>query len=143
MSQTIAGIADTVGKLYGMVETLSNDNTRLRNEVLELKNSNSLISAQLQSLKDFNSKLANGNTGNSAHHNTLPRLLLGDSTIRDIVANEYSDIHVQSIGGAKTGDILNTLKRTKRGAYSDIIFHVGTDDTATKFPKEKNRRKYH
>ena len=37
MSQTIAGIADTVGKLYGMVETLSNDNNRLRNEVLELK----------------------------------------------------------------------------------------------------------
>ena len=59
------------------------------------------------------------------------------STIRDIVANENSDIHVQSIGGAKTGDILNTLKRTKRGAFSDIIIHVGTNDTATKFPKEK------
>ena len=96
-----------------------------------------MISAQLQSLKDFNSKLANGNTGNSAHHNKLSRLLLGDSTIRDIVANENSDIHIQSIGGAKTGDILNTLKRTKRGAYSDIIIHVGTNDTATKFPKEK------
>ena len=59
------------------------------------------------------------------------------STIRDIVANENSDIHVQSIGGAKTRDILNTLKRTKRGAFSDIIIHVGTNDTATKFPKEK------
>ena len=58
MTQTIAGIADTVGKLYGMVETFSNDNTRLRNEVKEFKSSNSLISAPLQSLKDFNSKQA-------------------------------------------------------------------------------------
>ena len=137
MSQTIAGIADTVGELYGMVETFSNDNTRLRNEVKELKNSNSLISAPLQSLKDYNSKLANGNTGNSTQQNKLPRLFLGDSTIRDIVANENSHIHVQSKGGAKTVDILNTLKRTKRGAYSDIFIHVGMKNTATKFPIEK------
>ena len=66
-----------------------------------------------------------------------PRLIIGDSTIRDVVSTDSSCLLVNSKGGAKTGDILSILKKTKSSTHSDIIIHVGTNDTATEFPTEK------
>ena len=40
-------------------------------------------------------------------------------------------------GGGKTSDILAMLRKMKPRSYSDVVIHVGTNDTSTKFPKDK------
>ena len=64
-------------------------------------------------------------------------LLIGDSTIRDVVSNDDKALYVVPRGGGKTGDILAMMKSVKPNTYTDVVIHVGTNDTSTKFPLEK------
>ena len=48
-----------------------------------------------------------------------------------------SSLLVKSRGGAKTGDVLKSLKEMDTDSYGDVIIHVGTNDCATKCPTDK------
>ena len=66
-----------------------------------------------------------------------PSLILGDSTIRDVVPHDERHLYVCSKGGVITSDILSMLKKVKLNAYAEITIHVRTDNTATKYPETK------
>ena len=131
MPQTISTLTTSVNRRCGLVETLSAENKTLKDEISVLKNSNDVTSAQTQSLKDIDLGSRSANYING--QNKLPRLLIGDSTIRGVL----SVLCVNSKGGAKTGDILSMLKKYKPGSHSDVLVHVGTNDSSTKFPNDK------
>ena len=64
-------------------------------------------------------------------------LLIGDSTLRDVVSNDDKALYVVPRGSGKTGDKVAMMKSVKPYTYTDVIIHVGTNDTSTKFPLEK------
>ena len=99
----------------------------------ELKQSNSNIKAELTSIQKSKDLDRNPRVISS----DKPSLILGDSTIRDVVPHNERHLYVCSKGGAKTSDILSMLKKVKPNAYADITIHVGTNDTATKYPETK------
>ena len=135
MPQTIATLTTSINRLCGLVETLSTENKTLKDEISALKNSNDVILAQIQPLKDIDLRSRGANDING--QNKLPRLLIGDSTIRDVLSNDDTTLCVNSKGGAKTGDILSMLNKYMPGSNSDVLIHVGTNDSSTKFPNDK------
>ena len=108
-------------------------NTALVASVDDLKHKNAILTAQVESLKPTTH--ADGSA--SQQPSRLPKLLIGDSTIRDVACTDPSSLYIVSRGGAKTGDTLQTLRKMKNNTFGDIIVHVGTNDCSTKFPRDK------
>ena len=108
---------------------LATNNTLVKS-VKDLTVKNEQLLAQISSSSDRSKPLPNSN-------DNVPNLLIGASTIRDIACTDPSALYIISRGGAKTGDVLKTLKDTNTDAYADVTIHVGTNDCATKFPVDK------
>ena len=129
----LATLNDTVLQLSGYVSQLVDENKILTVLVNELKQSNSKIKAGLSNIQ----KSTDQDRNSREISNDRPSLILGDSTIRDVVPNDEHRLYVCSKGGAKTSAILSMFKKVKQNAYGDITIHVGTSDTATKYPETK------
>ena len=89
---TLTTLTDSVNKLCGLVEILSNEKSKLRGEINSLKDNNALLSAQIHSLKDIR-PVQPAHVGAQANP---PRLIIGDSTIRDVVSTDSSCLHNDS-----------------------------------------------
>ena len=133
MPNTLVTLNDTVLQLSGYVSQLVDQNKILTEMVNELKQSNSKIKAEQSNIQ----KSTDQDRNSREISNDSPSLILGDSTIRDVVPNDEHRLYVCSKDGAKTSDILAMLKKVKQNAYGDIMIHVGTNDTATKYPETK------
>ena len=133
MPNTLVTLNDTALQLSGYVSQLVDQNKILTEMVNELKQSNSKVKAELSNIK----KSTDQDRNSREISNDSPSLILGDSTIRDVVPNNEHRLYVCSKGGAKTSDILAMLKKVKQNAYGHITIHVGTNDTATKYPETK------
>ena len=138
MPNTLVTLNDTVLQLSGYVSQLVDQNKILTEMVNELKQSNSKIKAELSNIQ----KSTDQDRNSREISNESPSLILGDLTIRDVVPNDEHRLYVCSEGGAKTSDILAMLKKVKQNAYGDITIHVGTNDTATKYLRQKLWKMY-
>ena len=116
------------------VLTLNTNIQSLQTTVDTLLSSNVTLTTELSGLKAQLSKPVN-----TPHvsHTSQPGLLIGDSCIRDIKSCGVTHLSVHIHRGAKTCDTLKTLKAMPSNSASDIITHVGTNDSATKLPIDK------
>ena len=140
LAATVATLATTLQSVCTKLAALEAQNSALKASVATLQSSNDTLSAQVQSL----SSLPHAAPCPHQHQSTgqdVPSLLLGDSTIRDVVATD-PQLVVRSRSGGKTGDILGILKGIEPGQYADIAIHVGTNDCATRFPEDKIIQNY-
>ena len=117
------------------VSRLIEVNSKLSTTVDDLTAKNSNLASQMESLtltltlKPVSPAQTKLNT---------PNPLIGDSTIRDVACTDPSALHIVSrAGGAKTGDILQSLRKMKTDTFGDVMIHVGTNDCCTKFPTQK------
>ena len=129
MSRTLQQIQQTLNSLVKM-------NFDLFAKVEALTESNRILSAKVDSMSNSQCKCKDNLVQNPEHHK-LPTLLIGDSTIRDVIAKEKDTIRITARGGGKTNDILSMLKKMTTKSFADVIVHVGTNDTSTKFPTDK------
>ena len=83
---------------------LATNNTLVKS-VKDLTVKNEQLLAQISSSSDRSKPLPNSNVD-------VPNLLIGASTIRDIACTDPSALYIIFGGGAKTGDVLKTLKDT-------------------------------
>ena len=116
-------LLDTVRVMNDMIQSLQQSmdpmlatNNKLVNSVKDLTVKNEQLSAQISSLSCERSEQSSGSNAN------VPNLLIGASTIRDIACTDPSALYIISWGGAKTGDVLKTLKDINTDAYADVIF---------------------
>ena len=133
LSTSISTLTTVVVDMQDKLSKLFKINTALVASVDDLKHKNAILTAQVESLKPVTH--ADGSA--SQQPSRLPKLLIGDSTIRDVACTDPSSLYIVSRGGAKTGDTLQTLRKMKNNTFGDIIVHVGTNDCSTKFPRDK------
>ena len=133
----VAKMQKTITDLVNMVESLTENNKNLHSSVAKLIESNQTLSAQVQSLGEIKCTKCSATDATKETKKDGQILLIGDSTIRDVVSNDDKALYVVPRGGGKTGDILAMMKSVKPNTYTDVIIHVGTNDTSTKFPLEK------
>ena len=110
-------------------------NTKLSTSVDDLKAKNSTLVSQMKSLSSTLTSTPMPQPLQTKLN--IPNLLIGDSIIRDVACTDPKALHIVSRGGAKTGDILQSLRKMKTDSFGDVILHVGTNDCSTKFPVEK------
>ena len=131
LPDTVRVMSDMIQSLQQSMDAMLATNNKLVNSVKDLTVKNEQLSAQISSLSCDRSEQSPGSNAN------VPNLLIGASTIRDIACTDPSALYIISRGGAKTGDVLKTLKDTNNDAYADVTIHVGTNDCSTKFPVDK------
>ena len=101
---------------------------------------NDVLKSQIASLSDEVIKVVNSKkspkppTTDQSERSKLPTLLIGGSSV---ACMDPSSLLVKSRGGAKTGDVLKSLKEMDTDSYGDVIIHVGTNDCATKCLTDK------
>ena len=130
LPDTVRVMSETIRSLQKSMDAMLATNNTLVKSVKDLTVKNEQLLAQISSSNDRSKPLPNSNVN-------VPNLLIGASTIRDIASTDPSALYIISWGGAKTGDVLKTLKDTNTDAYADVTIHVGTNDCATKFPVDK------
>ena len=133
MPTSIAVLPSIVTDMRDSLEQLVSSNTALVAEVNDLKSENVSLMAKIDTL-------ASTSTSQCTHvesQSRLPNLLIGDSTIRDVACTDPVSLNVRARGGAKTGDILQAVRKMMSDSSADIFVHVSTKDCATKFPEEK------
>ena len=64
----------------------------------------------------------------------LPTLLVRGPSVRDVACVDPSSLLIKLRSGTKTGDVLKLLKKMNTDSNGDVIFHVDTNDCATKYP---------
>ena len=131
LPDTVRVMSDMIQSLQQSMDAMLATNNKLINSVKDLTVKNEQLSAQISSLSCDRSEQSSGSNAN------VPNLLIGASTICDIACTDPSALYIISRGGAKTGDVLKTLKDTNTDAYADVTIHVGTNDCSTKFPVDK------
>ena len=100
MPNTLVTLNDTVLQLSGYVSQLVDQNKILTEMVNKLKQSKSNIKAELTSIQKSKDLDRNPHVISS----DKPSVILGDSTIRDVVPHEERHLYVCSKGGAKFDD---------------------------------------
>ena len=131
LPDTVRVMSDMIQSLQQSMDAMLATNNKLVNSVKDLTVKNEQLSAQISSLSCGRSEQSSGSNAN------VPNLLIGASTIRDIACTDPSALYIISRDGAKTGDVLKTVKDTNTDAYIDVTIHVGTNDCSTKFPVDK------
>ena len=122
------------------VAALRSEVRDLHSVIAQLVSSNELLVSKMNSVLDAKSVNAHTSTPAPTQRPSgpkLPALLIGDSMVREMHSLDEKDIHIISQGGAKTGNIRQTLAKTKTDSHGDIFVHVGTNDCSTKFPVDK------
>ena len=126
---TLQKSIDTSSKTLDFItkkcESLENENKGLHERI-------DILNKQLQQ-KSTHCCMANNET---------PKLLLGDSLIKDVDESKLHGTEVVSLQGAKVSDILQGLNQ-KEGPYQQIYICAGTNDCATcEFDGEKVTKTY-
>ena len=133
LQRTVAGLTATVQQLQGSVTQLLTANATLTSAVAKLTGTNTTLASQLQTVSAPTGKCT-CHTAPTPASSTLPALLIGDSTIRDVASSDSNVLDVNINGGAKTGHIKNLLQNMSKDSFGDVLVHVGTNDCSTKFP---------
>ena len=110
MPNTLVTLNDTVLQLSGYVSQLVDQNKILTEKVNELKQLNSNIKAELTSIQ----KSKDLDRNPCVISSNKPSLILGDTTIRDVVPDDDRHLYVCSEGGAQTSDNISMLKRVNQ-----------------------------
>ena len=132
MPNTLVTLNDTVLQLSGYVSQLIDK--ILTEMVNKVKQSNSKIKAELSNIQ----KSTDQDRNSREISNDSPSLILGDSTIRDIVPNNEHRLYVCSKGGAKASDILAMLKKGKTKCIWWYYDTCGNKRHCHKIPRDKN-----
>ena len=109
MPTSIAVLTSIVTDMRSSLEQLLSSNTALVAAVNDLKSENASLMTKIDTLA---SKSASQCT-HVESQSRLSNLLIGDSTIRDVACTDPASLNVMARGVAKTGDILQALRKMK------------------------------
>ena len=110
LSTSISTFTTVVVVMQDILSKSFQINTALVASVDDLKHKNTILTAQVGSLKPVT--YADGSP--SQQPSSLPKLLIGDSTIRDVACTDPRSLYIVSRGGAKTSDTLQTLRKNEK-----------------------------